>query len=386
MKILMYAPIFPPAIGGPATQSHSLCQALMQKGVAVAVVTPGDRFGISSPDGYRVYRYRWKFTGLFFDKCIRWIVVPPYLLWVISRERPDIIHCHSVSGLSLWLGVAARVLGIPTIIKFAGDWVWETLSTSKVKGKEYHDLYTSSLSARFLTWVERFGLSQFTVIWVVSEYRRGNIQELLGTDKQVRRIPNSLLLPLGGYEEKQPDDIPIVISANRFIPHKRLPMLVRAFARMQIPQARLVLIGGGDEREAELVRDEIRAQGVEDRVELTGILPSSEIYDRFKTATLYVSSSLEEGLPNVFIEAMHFGLPVVSTDVGGSREIIADNVAGLLVDPMDEQALSSTMKRVIEDVALRNRLAKGAFEHAKQYDLSIVVESFISMYRSLLKT
>jgi len=385
MKLLMFAPIFPPAIGGPATQCYSLCRALHERGEEPVVLTPGKGFERKSPDGYPVYRYPWRYTGTVLDKPLRWIVFTLVYLYVVARERPQIMHAHSVSAPSFIAGAIAKLLGIPTVIKFAGDWVWETLSTSRLRGKDFKDIYESTSQGRFLLRVEKIGVSLFTVIWTPSKFRRQNVIDLLGTDEKVRIIPNSLILPPGGVHLESEGDIITVVSANRFIPHKRVSTIARAFKKADVPNSRLVLIGGGDEKEVEAVRKTIAEEGLSDRVELPGILSSAEIYKRFASASFYVSASLEEGFPNVFIEAMHFGLPIVATDVGGCNEMVHEAETGFLVDPMDEEALSNRMKLLMEDKELRNRQAEAAYASSTQYDLTVVVDRFLELYRSLLQ-
>lgn len=349
------------------------------------VLTPGARFSIASPDGYRVYRYPWKYTGTIIDKPLRWVIFTFVLIYVLLRERPAILHAHSVSAPTFIAGTFARLFGIPSIIKFAGDWVWETLSTSRLRGKDFTDLYASTFSGRFLTRVERFGVSLFDIVWTPSQFRRENVLELMGTDERVRIIPNSLILPEGGVRNLNTGEEVVVVSANRFIPHKRVSMIVRAFKAANVPNARLVLIGGGEQKEVTEVEEAVRAAGLEGKVTLTGILSSAEIYEIFATAHVYVSASLEEGFPNVFIEAMHYGLPIVATDVGGCREMVMEGETGFLVDPMDEAALAGRMERLMTDIDLRNQYAESAYARSHQYDLRVVVGKFIELYGELAR-
>lgn len=380
----MFAPIFPPMIGGPATQSYNLCKALVARGYEVAVLTPGAKFVREALDGYPVYRYPWRYTGTFLDRGIRWLVFPVLFSYVLFRERPAVLHVHSVSGPSFIAGAIAKAIGVPSIIKFAGDWVWETLSTPGIKGKDFDELYRSTFMGRMLKSIERFGVSLFDIVWTPSDFRRENVRELLGSDEKTRKIPNSLLLPPGGAHDETERDPVVIISANRFIPHKRIDMIVRAFASLQHPNKRLVLIGGGEEKEQEKVRAVIQETGVSGLVEVTGILPSAEIYRRFSSASFYVSASLEEGFPNVFIEAMHFGLPIVATDVGGCKEMVIEGKTGFLVDSMDEAALAAALQRLAQDRPMRNRFAHAAYAESAQYDLATVVDRFISLYEELV--
>ena len=131
--------------------------------------------------------------------------------------------------------------------------------------------------------------------------------------------------------------------------------------------------------------EEIKRCRVEDKVTLAGLLTSEEVYALFARASVYVSASLEEGFPNVFIEAMHFGLPIVSTDVGGCREMVQEGKTGFLVPPGDVDAMAERLRRLGEDHALRDAFSTAAREAAKQYDLMTVVEQFIGLYRSLTR-
>ncbi len=382
MKVLMYAPIFPPMIGGPATQSWHLCRVLNDRGVTPVVVTVGDRFELSNPDGYTVYRYRWRYTRTPLDKPIRWLVGSACLAWVIVRERPDILHAHSVSALSFVAGLFAKIAGMPSIIKFAGDWVWETYATSDVKSRDFGGTYSFSVFSRFLTWIERHGLLLFSVVWAPSQFRAKNIRAIAGEDASIRIIPNALDIEGGGYKTFTHDSKPVVVSANRFIPHKRIPTIIRAFAKAKTPHAHLVLIGDGQDR----IREESESEAKRLRVPVTftGRLSSADVYAQFQGAALYVSASLEEGFPNVFIEAMHFGLPIVSTDVGGCSELVQDGITGFLVDPSDEDAFSEKIRELLVNLDLRNKMAKSAYERSKQFQLTNVVNSFITLYEDIL--
>ena len=157
-------------------------------------------------------------------------------------------------------------------------------------------------------------------------------------------------------------------------------MIIRAFAALESPSARLVLIGTGEASEIAKAREAALSLGVESQVTFTGRLEIDDVYDRFRRASVYVSASLEEGFPNVFVEAMHFGLPIVSTDVGGCHEIVREGETGYLCDPDDEAALGARLKDLMRDLDLRNRMARSAYEHSRQYELATVIEEFMTLY------
>lgn len=382
----MYSPIFPPEIGGPATQSFNLCKALMARGVTPFVVTYGKSFSVSSDDGFKVYTYRRFYIWNPIDRVIRWVLFPFYIGYLLKKEGADVLHCHSVSMLSFASALVAKSFGIPTVIKFAGDWVWETISTKQVVAKDFREIYTQSWYSRLLTVVEKRGLSLFDIIWTPSQFRKENIEYLLGGKAPIKVIPNCLLLKDGGFKEQSSADEVVIVSANRFIPHKRVPYLVEAYARIvkDNSNSKLILIGEGDPRELLKTKEAISKYDLSDKVILTGVLNSSEVYEWFSRASFYVSVSLEEGFPNVFIEALNFGLPIIATDVGGSKELVWEGNTGFLVLPNDFESLTDRMRLLMVDLDLRNRLAKNAHDHSKEFNLHDRVGEFIDMYDSLL--
>jgi glycosyltransferase involved in cell wall biosynthesis len=310
-------------------------------------------------------------------------VFPPFFLYVLWKEKPAVVHAHAVSALTFVVGVCARIFGIPSIVKFAGDWVWETMSTHALHAKDLDELKKTSRLARLLTRVERFGVRNFTVQWAPSQFREENIRTLLGPDASVVRIPNSLALPSVERYTRQEKAGCRVVSANRFIPHKRVALIANMFARVAGPEDTLVLIGTGADVEVEKVTKVVSELPCADRITLTGKLSSEEVYDQFAQSDIYVSASLEEGFPNVFVEAMHFGLPIIATDVGGCREMVQHEKTGLLSPVEDDNQLQNNIQTVLRDAALRERMSQASREAARAFDLNVVVDQFISLYTRL---
>ena len=384
MRILMYSPIFPPAIGGPSTQCFNLCKALTEKREVPIVVTYGKNFSLKKDFGFKVYTFRLKYTYTPLDKAIRWFIYPVFFIYILKKERVDIIHCHSVSALSFVSGFIAKIFGIPSIIKFAGDWVWETLSTYKLQAKDFDEIYKKSVLTRFMFEVEKFGLNLFSKIWVVSEFRRKNIKRILGNDRKTFLINNCLLLQGGGSRHWETNDPVIVVSANRYIPHKRLPLMVGLFALMGIPNSQLILIGGGAKKEEDLIKKAIKEFNIENKVILKGILPLEKVYEEFKKASFYISTSFEEGLPNVFIEAMYYGLPIITSDAGGSSELVKNNETGFVVDMYNKADFVEKMKKLSINIPLREEMSKKSYERSQLFNLEYKIGEFITVYKSLL--
>ncbi|MBM4370687.1 MAG: glycosyltransferase [Deltaproteobacteria bacterium] len=148
-----------------------------------------------------------------------------------------------------------------------------------------------------------------------------------------------------------------VLAVGRLDGHKGFRYLVEAFRilRDRGVEFQAEIVGGGPLRD-DLGR-RIVAAGLRDRVLLTGPLPQEEVKARYLQARAVAVSSLWEGLPNVLMEALALGVPVVTTDVAGIPELVRHEQEGLLVPPKDPAALADGIQRLLEDGALRRSLA-----------------------------
>jgi len=109
--------------------------------------------------------------------------------------------------------------------------------------------------------------------------------------------------------------------------------------------------------------------GLEDRVVFSGVL--SPPYRRIASSEILVNCSTQEAFGLVIVEAMACGTPVVAAEGGGPGELLVDGQTGLYFEPGNPAALAAALKRLLADANLRSRLAKGAYEDAKQrFDMS----------------
>lgn len=181
----------------------------------------------------------------------------------------------------------------------------------------------------------------------------------------VFQAPNALA-PLDGEPRRQRD--PVVLAAGRLVRQKGFDLLLEAFAPIARDHLdwRLEILGEGNQREALAAR--VRELGLAGSVHLRP--PTPAIGEEMARAGVYVLSSRFEGFGRVVIEAMSKALPVVSFDCPrGPGEIITDGHDGLLVAPEDVAALSSALRSVVEDEALRRRLGEAGPATAQRYDL-----------------
>lgn len=181
-----------------------------------------------------------------------------------------------------------------------------------------------------------------------------------------------------------------IVCVARLQYAKGIDVLLHAWGRMMHAfseqdtslKPRLLLVGEGPLR-AKLER--ITAElGIQDSVEFLGL--RRDVVELLQQAWGFVLPSRWEGMPNALIEAMACGLPCIATRVSGSEDIITDGRNGLLVEPENPIEMAEALKRVIEDKSLAQQLAReGHKTVVREYQLAVVVDRCLALYRRLLK-
>jgi glycosyltransferase involved in cell wall biosynthesis len=155
-------------------------------------------------------------------------------------------------------------------------------------------------------------------------------------------------------------DVHLLCVAS-LIPRKGYDVLIEALASIRQRHWRLTCIGSldGDPRTVARLRAQIEGHGLADRVSLAGEREPPALGAEYDAADVFVLPTRYEGYGMVVGEALARGLPVVASDTGGIAAMVGED-AGILVPPGDVAALARALGAVIDDAALRARLAAGA--------------------------
>lgn len=194
-------------------------------------------------------------------------------------------------------------------------------------------------------------------------------------------IPNPVLLPKL-LEIPSQKLLPkySIIATGRLSKEKNFPLLLKAFATISqsYPEWSLIILGEGSLRsELELLCNQLNIANL---VHFPGRVKNP--YQYLQQADLFVMSSSFEGFPNALCEAMACGLPVISTDCpSGPRQIIRDNLDGILVPNNNVDALAKAIVDLISDEKKRQRLGDAAKEITERFNL----DKIMKMWEKLLK-
>ena len=147
--------------------------------------------------------------------------------------------------------------------------------------------------------------------------------------------------------------------------------LIRSVAQLQatVPDLQLVAVGGGDDLPR--LQCLARQMGVGDRVHFLHGLSREEIAACYAKSTIFAMPSAGEGFGLVFLEAMAFGKPLIAAAAGGVLDVVQDGVNGLLIPPRDSAALTSALRRLLDEPTVRATLgSRGAAIAREKYDFS----------------
>jgi glycosyltransferase involved in cell wall biosynthesis len=290
---------------------------------------------------------------------IRWLShsswVSPHSLFNLARklreEKPDLLYTLTVVP-NIWGNMLGRAVQVPGIVSGARNG-----------------------TVRFM---ERFTYRLSTRIICNSQADRDTLVLNLSLNPdRITVIHNAVDTDYFTPDLSRIDEHPTAVFVGRLVEQKDPLVLLEAFRLVtrEIPEARLIMIGNGHLKEPS--EEFLRANGLEKNVTM---LPGTrDIREHLRGDRIFVLPSRYEGSPNVIIESMAMGLPVVATAVGGVPDLVVDGETGFLVDPSDPAMLVRCLSRLYADSGLRREMGR------KARDRVLAFHSMENMARSTEK-
>jgi len=349
LKVAVVTPIFP--IPAQPYRGHSEYQILLalSKHADVNVICPFPRYprwfqptfdhrrpDLSySPPGVATQYFEYPaLPGL--TRCINGLVCAKYLEAYFRERVPD-VACNFWLYPEGYATVAvARRLGIPAVVCSVGS-----------------DL--NRIPDPASRWLTRLAMKRAAFVVTKGEYLRQQAIRMGINARKVRNVPNgcdpSVFHPADRSAARAQlavaDEHELVLFVGRLDPQKGIVELLKAFDSLvsRRPNLRLVYVGDGPADEH--LRNVARDFALEDRILLAGACPSQKVAQWLAAANVLALPSYAEGCPNVVIEALNCGRPVIATNVGGIPELVNEK-SGILVPPRDSQALAGAIKTAME--------------------------------------
>jgi len=376
----MISDVYFPRVNGVSTSIETFRRALAGLGHAVTLIAP--RYGADDGADEQVMRVPSRY--LFLDPEDRMMKAAAIRRLVPRlKGRFDLVHVQTPFVAHYMGKTLARRLGLPV------------LETYHTFFEEYLHHYVPWLPAVWMRAAARgFSRSQCNGVDRVIVPSRAMLEVLrrygvrTGMEVVATGLPASRFQEGDGARFRARHDIdplrPVLVHVGRVAYEKNIDFLLRVLVRVRhaVPDALLVIAGEGPARGA--LQRQVRELGLGANVHFTGYLDrDGELLDCYRAGDAFVFASRTETQGLVLLEAMAQGVPVVSTAIGGTRDIL-DAGRGALVPPDSEPAFAQAVLQLLNDAALRRRLGEDARVYAQQWSEAFFAERLVEVYRRVL--
>jgi len=293
-----------------------------------------------------------------------------FLKYVCSKET-RLVHIHSASRASFYrkslFAIASKLWGKKLIFH--------------IHGAMFNIFYHKESNTFGKYCIRKILLLSDSLIVLSNQWKKDLIK-IVGSECNVAVIHNGV--PLPAKRENYPKNGFItVLFMGRLGKRKGVYDLISAAEALVKDNAKIRFVLAGD-GEVEKVRSRIKEKRMDDNFELPGWIDNKEYY--FREADIYVLPSYNEGLPMSVLEAAGYGLPIISTPVGGIGEVIKDGDNGFLVTPGDVEKLKERLLELVSSTDLRIRMGLRAYFTVKErFDVEITTEQLGRVYKRLLE-
>lgn len=357
MKILQLTVHYPPFLGGVETHTHEINKRLVRDGFEIELITQKEpnTSNCEVADGVTIHRVPF-FEPLKLKYGLAEVM--PHMILKMHQIDFDIVHAHAYGFFPTW---ASMFSDKPSVIT--------THSDPAAKIYPFRDLLRSVPVRACDQVIATTDMEKRHLI------RRGVKQ------KKITVIPNGVTLPPMDVPTKNLGKV-ILCLARLDAAHKGQDILLQAMPKVlsNVPDAKLWVAGEGNDLEK--LKELTKKLKIGGSVEFKGPIDDSTKFLYLKNCRLLCISPRTESFGLVYLEAMAYGLPIVTTSAGGIPEVVGD--AALLVSPNDPSALGDALIQVLTDGKLADNLSKKGLERVKRFDWDLLVKKYEKIYEEII--
>jgi len=384
-KILITTGIFPPDIGGPASYGKTLAQKLAENfSVSLITYSSKSKFPEDKNQPFKVIR-----IAKWIPKFLRHLVF--FMKTLSAAKDADVIFSLNAVSAGLPALWAAKIRKKKLFVKIVGDYAWETAVN---KGKTFL-LIDDFQKIKRHGWIGILHKYQVKVcrgadsVIVPSNYLANMVKNWGVPEGKIIVVYNGVdFKPLDINKEEARKKIGIagniILSIGRLVPWKGFRMLIKIMSALfEINQFfRLVIIGDGPERKT--LESIVKNMHLENKVYVVGKKSKEELALFSAAADIFVLNTAYEGFSHQILEAMAAGVPVVTTAVGGNREVVRQGENGFMVKYNDEFNLIEAIKTVWQTPELRERFVEEGKKTVEHFSSEKMIDETIALLISNL--
>ncbi len=303
------------------------------------------------------------------------------VLFYLRREKPD-IFVSTFPRFNL-INILAKIFSgaktkLVIIEQTTPSQLWITTKSFSHK----------IIACFFLPFLIKWLYPKSSLIIAVSKVVKEDLTRFIGKKKKIEVVYNPIInddiYKLAKEKIDHPwfldKKIPVIITAARFVKAKDYPTLLKAFAKvLKKRDGRLFILGQGEDKIK--IKKLIKGLGLEEKVLIKDFQKNP--YKYFYNSSVFIVSSQREGFSNVIVEAMACGLPVISTQCAGPKEIITDGENGILVPMGDENSLAQAIIKVLDNPSLKEKLIREGKKRAEDFSIIRSVSKYEKLFQEL---
>ena len=370
MNLLIINSEFPPIGAGAGNASANIALELASAGHQAVVVTaahadlPREEVlqGVRILRGPAVRRRVDRSTAV--EQVIFMLGATTRCLSLLRGYRPDVVLAFFglPSGGVAWL---LRILfGIPYVVSLRGG---------DVPGFRPYDFWL----------YHRLAVPFLRRIWhdagAVVANSQGLRELALAFDarNEIAVVPNGVDSERFWQENRNWSE-PRLLSVGRIVYQKGLDVALEALIGLKELEWDWHIAGDGPQLQS--LREELHREHLDERVHLLGWTRVEALIHEYKAASVFVFPSRHEGMPNAVLEAMASGLPVIATRISGNEDLVLDGETGRLVPTEDSAALQESLRELLSDESLRERMGRAARKRAvEEYGWSSTTKQYLAI-------
>ena len=372
MNILITVGIFPPDIGGPATFVPKISDFLAKNGHDVKIICLSEDENINLEDELNVIRIKRS------NKLpIRWLKT---IYQIIKNGiKTDLIF---VNGLGIESAVANLLLRKRIIRKIVGDPVWER-AYNQEKTVETFDNFQDNkhgLMIEIQKLSRNWSINSAELIITPSDNLKTFVTGI-GFENKIIKINNGVNITSNENQHSSKTDINIILI-SRLVVQKNIDLVIRAFKILNEKNLKLNIIGEGGEFNnlQKLIQD----LEVQDNVKILGKIDNDKISDFLKKSDLFIQASNYEGLPHSLLEAINYNVPILSTEVGGCKDLINNGERGFIISsPPDKNLIAENISFIINNrIEAEKRAGAAKTFIKKEYNFLTQADMYMTIFEN----
>ena len=371
MNILITVGIFPPDIGGPASFVPKISNFLVKNGHNVKIICLSEVGNNHIEDNLDVIRIR-RSNSL----PIRWLKT---IYQIVKNGRnSDLIF---VNGLGVESAIAALMLKKKLIRKIVGDPVWERAYNQKRTIESFDEFQNNKHS--FLIEVQKllrnWSVNSAEVVITPSDHLKNFVSEL-GFNNEILKINNGVDITDIKRTNVHKADINLLII-SRLVIQKNINIVIEAMELLDNKNVKLSIIGEGGEFNK--LKGIIHELNLQNRVQLLGKIDNNKISQFLLTADIFIQASDYEGLPHSVLEAINYEIPILSTEVGGCKDLLNDGERGFIIPiPPDKKIIAENIIYIINNQDEATKRADAAKEFiSKEYSFLVQANQYMKIFQ-----